>query len=97
MTPEARIGFEIAIGAPSVFLILLRAWVLTRWKKNTFSNGITNAALYLTCLCVLATNGANIWSMSKIIQYRDRPNIVMESSTGLPMHLVGTGLKVISP
>lgn len=94
MPPEARIGFEIALGFPCIFLIFLRAWVLSRCKRARFGNNVTNAALYLTCLCVVGTNGCNIWTSYKLIEYRHGENIIRESSTGLPVHLVPTALKI---
>lgn len=93
MRPESRIGFELAIGLPCVILIIVRAWVLSRYKRARFGNSVTNAALYLTCLCVIATNGCNIWTSCKLIQYRN-VDTLREPSTGLPLHLVETALKI---
>ncbi|KAF8465116.1 hypothetical protein BDZ91DRAFT_242152 [Kalaharituber pfeilii] len=94
MGPESRIGFEIAIGVPCVLLIFLRAWVLSRFRRARFGNNITNAALYLTCLCVVATNACNIWTSSKLIEARHRTDLIREPSTGLPLQLVPTALKI---
>lgn len=94
MQPERRIGFEVAIWLPCVILIILRAWVLNRYKRARFGNSVTNAALYLTCLCVIGTSACNIWTSSKLIQYRDYTDELREPSTGLPLHLVVPALKI---
>ncbi|RPB22075.1 hypothetical protein L211DRAFT_348070 [Terfezia boudieri ATCC MYA-4762] len=93
MTAEGRIGFEIGIGLPCVILIILRAWLLSRFKRARFGNSVTNAALYLTLLCIIGCNGCNIWISAKIIKYQ-HVDVTWDPTTGVPLPLLQTTLKI---
>src|SRR5690606_12066972 len=102
MKPENRIAFEVIFGVISLGMVLLRSFALrmenaTRTAKVRLSLTITNIALWTTILVLLAVISSNVWTMDKVIQYRDQTEVPVVPAFELPMHLVPVSLKVCTP